>query len=229
MKKLLARLLALFSLLTAEVAVVGGVFIGAALFFFFLVRVVFVEHSVQFDTWAFRQMDALRAAWPGLTGPVRALTFFASLPWLVLAGGGIPLVLKRRGHRREALEVFLAVAGAALLNQVLKTHFHRLRPSSALLFQPGLSFPSGHAMIGLALYGCLAWMLWRHRRHPAWAALLVLFALLIGLTRVYLHVHYATDVAAGFASGLFWLILLRSGLRFWWRKERQLGSKNGGV
>ncbi|MET4106755.1 phosphatase PAP2 family protein [Hymenobacter sp. UYP22] len=220
MKKLPARLLALFSLLTVEVAVVGGVFIGAALFFFFLVRVVFVEHSVQFDTWAFQRMDALRVAWPGLDPLVSGLTFFASLPFLVLAGAGIPLLLRARGHRREALEVFCAVAGAALLNQVLKTHFHRLRPSSALLFQPGMSFPSGHAMIGLALYGCLAWMLWRHRRHPAWAALLVLFALLIGLTRVYLHVHYATDVAAGFAGGLFWLILLRAALRFWWREKQ---------
>ncbi|WP_147374720.1 phosphatase PAP2 family protein, partial [Hymenobacter rubripertinctus] len=106
-------------------------------------------------------------------------------------------------------EVFWAVAGSSLLNQVLKTYFHRLRPQSALFQQAGLSFPSGHAMIGLALYGCLAWILWRHRHHPAWAALLLLFALLIGLTRVYLHVHYATDVLAGFAGALLWLILLR--------------------
>lgn len=225
MRKLPARLLALFSLLTVEIAVVGGVFVGAALLFFFLVRVVFVEHSVWFDTWAFAQMDALRAAWPGLTGPVRALTFFASLPWLVLAGGGIPLLLRARGHRREALEVLLAVVGATLLNQLLKTHFHRVRPSSALLFQPGLSFPSGHAMIGLALYGCLAWLLWRHRRHPLWALLLLLFALLIGLTRVYLHVHYATDVAAGFAGAVFLLILLRAALRLWWREKREIEAE----
>lgn len=222
MKNLTARLLALFSLLTLEALVVGGVFVGAALGFFYLTRVVFVAHSVQFDTWAFRQLDAVRTAAPGLTGPVRSLTFFASLPWLAAAGIGIPVLMRWRGHRREALEVFLAVAGAALLNQLLKTHFHRVRPSSALYFQPGLSFPSGHAMIGLALYGCLAWILWRHRRHPAWAVLLLAFAVGIGLTRVYLHVHYATDVAAGFAGGLLWLILLRISLRFFWREEQQV-------
>ncbi|RSK42408.1 phosphatase PAP2 family protein [Hymenobacter perfusus] len=222
MKNLTARLLALWSLLTLEVLVVGGVFMGSALGFFYLTRVVFVEHSVQFDSWAFRQLDALRASVPGLTGPVRSLTFFASLPWLVAAGVGIPGLLRWRGFRREAWEVFLAVAGSALLNQLLKTHFHRVRPSSALYFQPGMSFPSGHAMIGLALYGCLAWLLWRHRRHPAWAALLLLFALCIGLTRVYLHVHYATDVAAGFAGGLLWLILLRTALRLFWREEQQV-------
>ncbi|GAB2777037.1 undecaprenyl-diphosphatase [Hymenobacter luteus] len=217
MKSFAGRLLALFSLLTLEVALVGGMFLLSALLFFYLTRVVFVQHSVAFDAWAFGQMDVLRAAWPGLTTLVYGLTFFASLPFLVGAGVGIPVVLRGRGHKREGLEVFLAVAGAALLNQLLKTHFQRVRPASALIFQQGLSFPSGHAMIGLALYGCLAWLLWRHRRHPIWAALLLLFAMLIGLTRVYLHVHYATDVLAGFAAGLLWLILLRTALLLWWR------------
>ncbi|MBT9394325.1 phosphatase PAP2 family protein [Hymenobacter sp. NST-14] len=220
-KRVTARVVAALSWLTLEAAVVGGVFLASAALFFYLTRVVFVAHSVQFDTWAFGQLDRLRAAWPQLTPVVRGLTFFASLPWLVAAGVGIPVLLRRRGHRHEALEVFGAVAGAALLNQLLKTHFHRLRPDSALFFQPGLSFPSGHAMIGLALYGCLAWILWRHRRHPVWAALLLLFALLIGLSRVYLHVHYATDVVAGFAGALFWLILLRGVF--------QLGFRGDGV
>ncbi len=218
----MARLAALLSLLTLEVLVVGGVFVGVALLFFYLTRVVFVEHSVRFDTWAFAQMDTLRTAYPGLTGPVRALTFFASLPWLVAAGGGVPALLRWRGYRREALEVLLAVVGATVLNQLLKTHFHRMRPSSALIFQPGLSFPSGHAMIGLALYGCLAWLLWQHRRHPVWAALLLAFAFSIGLTRVYLHVHYATDVLAGFAGAVFWLILLRTALRLFWRESKEI-------
>ncbi|RSK48241.1 phosphatase PAP2 family protein [Hymenobacter rigui] len=222
MKNLTARLAALLSLLTLEVLMVAGVFVGVALLFFYLTRVVFVEHSMQFDNWAFTQMDTLRAACPGLTGPVRGLTFFASLPWLVAAGAGIPVLLRWRGHHREALEVLLAVAGATVLNQLLKTHFHRMRPSSALIFQPGLSFPSGHAMIGLALYGCLAWLLWQHRRHPAWAALLLTFAMCIGLTRVYLHVHYATDVLAGFAGAIFWLILLRTALRVWWREKKEI-------
>ncbi|MBX0291971.1 phosphatase PAP2 family protein [Hymenobacter sp. HSC-4F20] len=222
MKSFSARLVAVFSFLTVEVAVVGSVFLGAALLFFYLTRVVFVAHSVQFDNWAFQQMDALRATRPYLTPVVAGLTFFASFPFLVAAGVGIPVTLRARGHRREALEVLLAVAGAALLNQVLKTHFQRVRPASALVFQQGLSFPSGHAMIGLALYGCLAWLLWRHRRHPLLATALVLFAVLIGLTRIYLHVHYATDVAAGFAAGLLWLILLRTALRLWWREEVNL-------
>ncbi|SNR72302.1 undecaprenyl-diphosphatase [Hymenobacter mucosus] len=221
-KSFSARLTTLVSFLTVEILLVSGVFVAAALLFFYLTRVVFVQHSVTFDQWAFQQVDRARAAWPALTEVMRVVTFFASLPFLVLAGVGIPLGLRMREKRREAVEVFWAVAGAALCNQLLKTHFHRLRPSSALLPQAGLSFPSGHAMIGLALYGCLAWLLWRHRRHPVWATLLLLWALLIGLSRVYLHVHYATDVLAGFAVGLVWLILLRTALRLWWREKQQV-------
>lgn len=222
MKKLTARLLALFSLLTLEVLLVGSVFLASLVLFFYLTRVVFVANSRTFDNWAIGQANALRGAWPGLTTAAYFVTFFASMPFLVGAGVVLPSLLRWRGRRREALEVLLAVAGSALFNQLLKTHFQRPRPSSALLPQFGLSFPSGHAMIGMALYGCLAWLLWRHGRHPIWAALLLLWAVLIGLTRVYLQVHYATDVLAGFAAGLLWLILLRIALRLFWREKQQI-------
>ena len=221
-KSVTVRLLAVFSFLTLEVLVVGAVFLASLLLFFYLTRVVFVAHSAQFDDWGFQRLDELRASRPWLTSVAEFITFFASLPFLAATGILGPALLRWAGHKREALEVFLAVLGASLFNQLLKTHYHRTRPSSALLFQQGLSFPSGHAMIGMALYGCLAWLLWRHRRHPAWVVLLVLWAVVIGLTRIYLHVHYPTDVLAGFAAGLLWLILLRTALRLWWREEVKL-------
>ncbi|QIX62624.1 phosphatase PAP2 family protein [Hymenobacter sp. BT18] len=214
MRNVVARLLARLAVFTTEAAVLGLVFGAALLLFFYLTRVVFVEKSAALDSWAFQQMDTLRAAWPGLTPLARGITLFASLPFLVAAGLLIPGGLARVGYRREAWEVLLAVAGSALFNQLLKVHYQRGRPLSALLPQPGLSFPSGHAMIGMALYGCLAWLLWRHARRPGWALVLLGWALLIGLTRIYLHVHYATDVLAGFAAGLMWLALLRLVLEF---------------
>ncbi|MBC6988475.1 phosphatase PAP2 family protein [Hymenobacter sp. BT491] len=215
------RLLALLEILTAEVLLMGLVFVSSLLAFFYLARVVFVEHSTALDQFGFAKMDALRQHEPGLTAWVGVITFFASLPFLVMVGLIVPALMWWRGLRREATEVFLAVAGASALNQLLKSSFHRVRPSSALLQQMGLSFPSGHSMIGMAFYGCLAWILWRHRQHPLWAVLLMAWSVLIGLTRVYLHVHYTTDVLAGFAAGLFWLILLRMGFHFWWRKEEE--------
>ena len=228
-KPITARLLAVFSFLTLEVLLVGGVFVVSLLLFFYLTRVVFVARSAQFDDWGFRQMDQLRTAQPWMTSVARFITFFASFPFLVVAGIVGPILLRWWGRRkREALELFLAVAGASLFNQLLKTHYHRSRPSTALFFQQGLSFPSGHAMIGMALYGCLAWLLWRHGHHPVWAVLLVLWAIVIGLTRIYLHVHYPTDVLAGFAAGVLWLILLRTALRLWWREKVKLAENERG-
>ncbi|TGE16803.1 phosphatase PAP2 family protein [Hymenobacter elongatus] len=222
MKPLVTRLFTLLTFLAVEVGVLLLVFLSNMVAFFYLTRVVFVERSMVLDQAAFAQLDALRAALPGLTQWVIVVTFFASAPFLVLAAVGIPAVLVWAKRRREAVEVFWAVAGSAILNQLFKTHFHRLRPDTALFPQLGLSFPSGHAMIGMALYGCLAWQLWRHRRHPQLAVALLLWAVLIGLTRIYLHVHYATDVLAGFVAGLSWLVLLRSGLHLWWREQAKV-------
>ncbi|MCC2548132.1 phosphatase PAP2 family protein [Hymenobacter sp. BT175] len=216
------RLLRLLELLTAEVIVLLALFVLAFTTFFWLTRVVFVQHSDALDLAAFQLLDDLRARVPGLTRVVLGITFFGSAPYFVVVGILLPGLMVWQKRRREALEVFLALTGAAILNALLKSHFHRLRPGTALIKQLGMSFPSGHAMLGMALYGCLAWLLWRHGRHPVWAALLVVFALLIGLTRIYLHVHYATDVLAGFAAGLLWLILLRVALRFWWRRKDQV-------
>ncbi|TGE29627.1 phosphatase PAP2 family protein [Hymenobacter metallicola] len=222
MKSLLTRLLTLLAFLAVEVGALLLVFLSSLAVFFYLTRVVFSQHSQDLDQWGFAQLDALRAAHPGLTPWVLGITFFASAPFLVGAGLLLPGVLVWLKKKREALEVFWAVTGAAILNQLFKTHFHRLRPTTALVPQLGLSFPSGHAMIGMALYGCLAWLLWRHGRHPLLAAALLLWAVLIGLTRIYLHVHYTTDVLAGFAAGLGWLVLLRSGLQLWWREKAKV-------
>ena len=189
----------------------GGAFVGSFLLFVYITRVVFYAGPEYFDQAAFDLMDRLRTAAPGLTQWALGVTFFGSARWFLFVALTLPALLwwglKRR---REAVEILAAVAGSALLNQLLKHFFGRVRPITALIYQPGLSFPSGHSMIGLALYGMLAWQLWRHGRHPFWAALLLLWAVFIGLTRVYLHVHYATDVLAGFAAGTGWVILVHT-------------------
>ena len=220
MNRFTARLLALVGLLTVEVLLGTVLFVAAFAGFFYLARVVFVQHSVALDTWASGVVDGWRQATPGLTGPVRFVTFFASLPFLLPAGLAGPWLLRRAGHPREAWEWVLAMLGSVLLNQLLKTYFHRPRPGNALLSTWGLSFPSGHAMLGVTFYGCLAWLLARHLGRPGWAAPLLLWAGLIGLTRVYLHAHYATDVLAGFAGGAAWLVVCRAGLKLFWKEEK---------
>ena len=220
MNRLTSRLLALISLLTVEIVLGAVLFVAAFGVFFYMARVVFVDKSLEFDNWASGLMDALRHANPGLTGPVRFVTFFAALPFLLPAGIIGPLLLRRAGYRREAFELVLAMGGGIVLNQLLKFYFGRPRPSNALLQTLGLSFPSGHAMLAMTTYGCLAWLMAKHFGRPGWVAPLLLWAGLIGLTRVYLHAHYATDVLAGFAGGAAWLVACRLGIKLFWKEER---------
>ena len=219
MNRFTSRLVALLGLLTAEIVLGAALFLAAFAGFFYLTRVVFVQNSLALDNWASGVVDGWRLATPGLTGPMRFVTFFASLTFLLPASIGGALLLRWARRRREATELVLAMLGGVLLNQLLKTYFNRPRPGNALLNTLGLSFPSGHAMLGLTFYGCLAWLLARHFGRPGWAVVLLLWAGLIGFTRVYLHAHYATDVLAGFAGGAAWLVVFRAGLKLFWREE----------
>jgi undecaprenyl-diphosphatase len=108
-----------------------------------------------------------------------------------------------------AAGLLLTVVGAQLLNNVLKDLFQRTRPApvEGLIPAQAFSFPSGHAMVAAAFYlfvGYLAWRLLRGRTRIVCAAILVSIALLIGLSRLYLGVHYLTDVVAGYLAGFAW-------------------------
>ncbi|OGX81392.1 hypothetical protein BEN47_05395 [Hymenobacter lapidarius] len=222
MNRFTSRLLTLIGLLTAEVVLGAVLFVAGFALFFYMSRVVFVHHSMALDDWAGGLMDELRYRFPDLTGPMRFVTFFAALPFLLPVGIAVPVLLHRAGHTREAWHLVLAMLGGIILNQLLKTYFNRPRPSNALLQTLGLSFPSGHAMLAVTFYGCLAWLLARHFGRPGWVVPLLLWTLLIGLTRVYLHAHYATDVLAGFAGGAAWLVACRLGIRLFWKEEKEV-------
>lgn len=207
-------------LVTAE-AIFGAVlFVLAFAVFFYLVRVVFHAHSRTFDTWAIDQTNRLRLAQPWTETAMLVVTFFGSVKFFVPASLLLPLLLYRRGLGRYAVELLLSMGGGLVLNELLKFYFQRARPPEALFHQMGYSFPSGHAMMSMAYYGCLAWLVVQHSHRWGVAALLVSFALLIGFSRVYFHVHYATDVVAGFCGGVAWLVLLRAGIQLFWKKKK---------
>ena len=92
----------------------------------------------------------------------------------------------------------------------LKYLFHRQRPDSPLLFHAdGLSFPSGHALFSITFYGLLIYLTYKSHWPTGvkWTLIVLLMILIvvIGFSRVYLRVHYATDVMAGFCVGFLWL------------------------
>lgn len=140
----------------------------------------------------------------------------------VMAALGIivAIVLFRRGERTLLAGWIVALVGGSALDAVLKLVIRRPRPEFAMQFLQGRtwSFPSGHAMGSLIGYGMLAYVLVRlgavTRRGAqwgVWAAALGL-GLAIGFSRLYLAVHYLSDVAAGFIGGALWLAVCVTGL-----------------
>ncbi|HKH63612.1 MAG TPA: phosphatase PAP2 family protein, partial [Flavitalea sp.] len=123
---------------------------------------------------------------------------------------GYFLFIKR--HRWYSITVPVVSLGGVSLMFILKNLFGRPRPEDPLLRTvSGLSFPSGHALISVAFYGLLIYLVWHNVTNKIlrWVLIILLLMLIltIGLSRIYLRVHYASDVLAGFAMGLIWLVL----------------------
>lgn len=158
---------------------------------------------------------------PGwLDGPMRAVTalgyYYVVLPLLGIAF----LVFYLKGWRLSAVMLCLSTGGGILLTTVLKNAFRRDRPG---VIETGytadsFSFPSGHATVAVGFYGALALILAYHLRGPARLAVLgvgTLLVLLVGFSRLYLGVHYPTDVAAGFLAAPLWLVSVGSVYGLW--------------
>jgi undecaprenyl-diphosphatase len=135
---------------------------------------------------------------------------------------GVVLVAFFAWQRRwgAAAGLVLVTGGAQLLNDVLKELFHRTRPApelGGLIQSQQFSFPSGHAMVSAAFYFFLAYLAWELVRGAPRILLVVglaLLVLLIGLARLYLAMHFLSDVIAGYCAGFVWTdaVVLGSGL-----------------
>jgi len=131
------------------------------------------------------------------------------------------------GRYREGLFAGVALGGSALLNLATKQFFARERPSlwESIAPEHTYSFPSGHAMGSATLACVLILLAWRTRwRWPVVAAMLV-FVAMVGLSRVYLGVHYPSDILAGWAAAAAWAIgcyavVFNGHLRPWKRSMR---------
>jgi undecaprenyl-diphosphatase len=150
-------------------------------------------------------------AW--VPGAVRDLTSLGSAPVLivfVLAVGGA-LLARRQYH--ALILLLVAMAGGEGMNALLKGFFERPRPELALRLTEvsSTSFPSGHAMDSAVIYLTLAALLSRLVKERAlklyFLGLALLLTVVVGLTRVYLGVHYPSDVLAGWIDGLAWALL----------------------
>jgi membrane-associated phospholipid phosphatase len=142
----------------------------------------------------------------------------------------VAAVLVWCGQRALTLAWVLAVAGNGALNNLLKSVFERVRPEhdhGFLVADGGWSFPSGHSSGSVAAYGMLAYVILRFVS-MRWQLPLLLLAAAVafttGVSRVFLQVHYASDVLAGFASGLAWLTICMAVAEWWRVRRREAGS-----
>jgi len=111
-------------------------------------------------------------------------------------------------YRPQAFFWAFSVAGAAALNLIMKLIFNRTRPElwPRLVQESDASFPSGHSMYSMAFVVALILILWPTPYRPLALVLGVLFTLAVGLSRLYLGVHYPTDVLCGWLAGLAWVL-----------------------
>ena len=159
---------------------------------------------------------------PGLTRLMLGLTWIGSPTVLFVAAALIALWLWWRRLHRDAVTFVTAMLGTSILIATLKLYFHRMRPDVpwALAEEHSFSFPSGHSILAVVLYGILVYLRFQHLHHTWQRVAISLIAaglvLGIGLSRIYLGVHYPSDVAAGYLVGCAWLtmvILVEWGVR----------------
>jgi undecaprenyl-diphosphatase len=170
-----------------------------------------------FDEWAVRALrEPGKPAVP--RGPLwlpdvaRDITSLGSYAVLTLVTSGVAVFLLLQGKRAAMWLVLIATIGGALMSSWLKMFFARERPDVPhSIHIVSASFPSGHAMVSAVVYLSLAVLLARveqNRLTKVYSLCMgMLLTLLVGISRIYLGVHYPTDVLAGWTAGLLWALL----------------------
>ncbi len=169
---------------------------------------------------------------PAMTTAMRGISFLGSMLFLTIATVVVITWFAVREWGREARLFAITMLGASLLNMSLKLAFKRTRPEPFFdLFPPeSYSFPSGHALTSCCFFGAFAAILTariksRRVRLIVWVVSTTMF-LLIGFSRIYLGVHYTTDVIAGFAAALIWILVVRF-VEMQLRRRKRRGPEAG--
>lgn len=204
--------------LLLTIRVVGLLLAALALWLFAeIADEILDQESFTFDKEILLTLKQLHS--PLLDQVMLGFTYLGEPVILVLICLVLGVWLLLRGTRSQATTLIIAVVGASLLNNWLKLLFGRARP---LLWERVVdvgqySFPSGHAMISLVTFGMIGYLL--SNQFPRWRSgiigLTIVLVAGIGLSRMYLGVHWPTDIVAGYAAGLVWLVACIFSLQVW--------------
>jgi membrane-associated phospholipid phosphatase len=210
MIRTLKKFWATLGLISLELLIVLALFVVSLLAFGFITYNIFRLDETNFDANVFISLRPYITETN--TQVMNFITFFATHTFLLPANIILAFYFVFKRHRWYSIKVPVVALSSYLVMALLKLYFSRPRPDDPVFrTAAGFSFPSGHAMSAMTFYGLLIYITWRNVENPfvRWllTVLLMFFILLIGFSRVYLRVHYASDVLAGFSLGLVWLVL----------------------
>ena len=197
----------------------------ALVIFIYEIRMVFISESSEFDDRVFNSIKPYIN--DGLTNAMLVITFLGKHDLLIPLNFVLIGFFIYRKERWFATRIAALSLSSLLLMFTLKFFFQRNRPQQQLIDDvSGYSFPSGHALISVVFYGLFIHMIW-HEVKSKWLRTLLIIILgililLIAFSRIYLRVHYASDVIAGIAVGFIWLVL---SLRIVQRIEKRFISR----
>lgn len=183
------------------------IFLLSLLIFLFIMILVITDNISNFDNLVYNSIIKIKSE--PITIFFKIITFLCS-NWFVMIATLLILLFSK--SKKNALFIALNVFLIILLNQGVKLIFTRHRPFDInLISETGYSFPSGHSMLSLAFYGFYIYII-DHKRIKIkykllYSTLLTILILLIGISRIYLGVHYASDVLAGYALAMAYLIV----------------------
>lgn len=183
--------------------------IGFGIAFGYIATAVGNKSIAHFDTSIIQIVQGWETPW--LTAVMTVFTWIGSGFVVALIAVIVAAILYFKMHYRHQAFLFLVVIiGTPLLNGLLKLYFKRERPEiHRILDANGFSFPSGHTMMAFSLYAIIAYIAWRNVKTVASRILLLLSAtfmiLIIGISRIYLGVHYPSDIVGGIMASALWL------------------------
>lgn len=199
------------ALLSAEMVVITVVFFVSLVAFVFITRRVFLLRNEDLDNQVFEWLKPYIS--DTNTAIMNFITFFGTHNFLIPANLLlIAYYLFLKKHKWYSIKIPSIAISSLLLMFGLKHLFARQRPGDQLLeTAKNFSYPSGHALMSVTFYGLIIYIVWHSVRNKTlkWTliVLLILWILLIGLSRLYLRRHYYSDVMAGFAIGFLWLVI----------------------
>lgn len=198
------------------------VVLGALAGFLALAEDVWNKDIMDGDQIGYALISSLSAI-PGMTDFVRTVTHLGDLAAYVVMTL-IMLTLFR--HKHITRVIILNIINVGLLNIILKNILQRPRPLGPhLVAASGFSFPSGHAMGSLAFYGLFMYLIYLYvpNRKLRWAGMLLMAIIIgcIGMSRIYLGVHYTSDVLGGYFISLAYLIVYIRITRHYYDKQKE--------